>query len=228
MIVEAVCCSAEDCTAAASAGASRIELCTAIELGGLTPSLALLEQAKALCRIPIMAMLRPRAGGFVYTKSEVQTMSRDLDLLEAADGFVFGVLSDRHEIDVDACKVLCPQCGDREKVFHRAFDLLADPFDSLEKLIDLGFDRILTSGQARTAEEGITRLERLHEAAKSRIEILPGGGIRSTNAQIFRGGPWSGIHLAPRRRNLDAFGLEHEVLDASEIAKVSELLAEAR
>lgn len=202
MIVEAVACSVEDALIAEGAGASRIELCSAIELGGLTPSLGLVREVLDKCRHPIMAIVRPRAGGFNYTPSELATMRRDIEVLTEAGvhGVVLGVLRDDQTIDTDACAGLVEGLN-IETVFHRAFDLTPDPRSSLQELIALGFTRVLTSGHSATALEGAASIRELIELADGRIEILAGGGIRPGNVlDVIREGGVDQIHLGPFRQ----------------------------
>lgn len=219
--VEAVCCSAEDCIEAARAGAGRIELCSAIELGGLTPSLGLLRNAKERCPLPIMAMVRPRPGGFCYSEPEMETMLADLDALDKADGFVFGVLTPDRRIDVAQCLRLVEAAGRREKVFHRAFDRVMDPLIGLETLIDLGFTRILTSGLSMTAEHGIEKLKLLIENAAGRIEIMPGGGVRPENVERILATGCTSVHLAPLRDVEDpTASTKYRALDRASVEQV--------
>jgi copper homeostasis protein len=182
MIIEVVAQSPDDAVIAARSGADRLELVSALSLGGLTPSLGSL--IKCLHEgLPIVAMLRPRSGGFAYSQSEFEVMIFDgYSFLNAgAQGLVFGILTPGGEIDRKANGRLITELGG-EAVFHRAFDALPDPFEAMEILIDLGFKRILTSGGRGTALEGAETLRRLHEKADGRIEILPGGGVRPENA----------------------------------------------
>ena len=201
--VEIVCCSLQDCIDSARAGAGRIELCAAIEQGGLTPSIGLLQRAKQSVPIPIMAMIRPRGSGFCYSDWEFETMLADIAAMQAADGFVFGVLTPRRVVDVERCAELVKAAGTKQKVFHRAFDRLLDPLAGLESLIDLGFNRILTSGIAPTAEDGIETLEILIKNAAGRIEIMPGGGIRPENVEAILETKCKSVHLAPMRELQD-------------------------
>ncbi len=185
MIVELVCCSAEDCLLAETAGANRIELTGALEVGGLTPSYGMMEVARRLVSIPIYAMNRPRGGGFDYTEYEFETMLSDTNQMVNCkmDGMVFGVLTSDGEIDLARSGKLVQAAGSMLKIHHRAIDVCRDSFVALEKLIDLGFDRILTSGRENGSLEGADLLKRLHEKADGRIEIMPGGGITPENAQ---------------------------------------------
>jgi copper homeostasis protein len=206
-VVEIVCCSVEDCAAAVKAGAQRIELCSAIELGGLTPSIGLQYLATEEVSVPIISMLRPRAGGFCYTDAELATMIWDARNLRESAGFAFGILTSDCQIDIDACKLLARRMGTglnrREMVFHRAFDLVPDPFEAMEILIDIGFERILTSGKAPRAADGTDLLRRLIDKADGRIEIMPGGGVRSSNVDQVLATGCNSVHLAPRRAAAD-------------------------
>lgn len=179
-----VCCgSAEDVFAAAKAGADRVELNSALYLGGLTPSPGTVRLAKK-AGIPIMVMIRPREGGFCYSGPEIDTMLEDISLFraEGIEGFVFGVLNPDGTLDRERNAILVKACGDREKVFHRAIDLVPDWRAALDILIELGFDRVLTSGQAANAIAGAVTIREMLEYADGRIDILPGGGIRPDNA----------------------------------------------
>jgi copper homeostasis protein len=181
-----ICCgSLEDARAAEEGGADRVELCAALCVGGLTPSLGTILEVESRVRVPVMVMIRPRAAGFHYRESEVAVMERDLEaaLQAGAEGVVFGALEADGSVDVAACRRLRGAAKDREVVFHRAFDVTPDPFRALEQLIDLGFTRVLTSGQRASALLGVTTLRRLVEQAGDRIQILPGGGIRAHNVQ---------------------------------------------
>jgi copper homeostasis protein len=200
IIVEIVCCSVEDALATEAGGADRIELCVALSSGGLTPSLGLLLEVKARTSLPVMAMVRPRAGGFVYSEAELAVMERDAELLAAhgADGIVFGILTEAGNIDTDACRRIAGKAPGRQLVFHRAFDSTPDPLVALETLIGLGFTRALTSGQRKTALDGTETLRQLQEKAAERIEILPGGGIRAHNVrEVLERSGCRQVHLAP-------------------------------
>jgi copper homeostasis protein len=185
ILLEIVCGSIDDALQAQAGGADRIELCSAMFLGGLTPSLGTLQVARAQLTIPIMAMLRPRSGGFCYTEPEFATMERDAESLLAngADGLVFGVLDSEGNIDVTRTRRLRELTGNKQSVVHRAFDVTPDPMRALDQLIELGITRILTSGQRSSALEGSDLIHRLIDHAAGRIEILPGGGIRLHNLE---------------------------------------------
>jgi copper homeostasis protein len=173
-----------DARAAQRAGADRIELCSALELGGLTPSAGLIEQVAREIELPLVVMIRPRAGGFAYNQGEFATMLRDAKLAIDAGvaGIVFGVLDDNAEVDSRRVGQLVSAVQGRESVFHRAFDFVRDQSIALEILIEQGVTRVLTSGGALTAEQGIESLQKLIQQSAGRIEILPAGGIRPENA----------------------------------------------
>jgi copper homeostasis protein len=185
LLLEICCGAAEDAIEAAAGGADRVELCSALFLGGLTPSLGSLLQVKQQTKIPVMAMNRPRAAGFYYSATEFAVMERDADLLleHGADGIVFGVLNPDGTIDVARSRRLRDRIGSRQAVFHRAFDVTPDPIRALEELIDLGITRVLTSGQKSGAPAGAALIRQLTEHARRRIEVLPGAGIDLDNVR---------------------------------------------
>ena len=180
VLLEVCCGSLDDAIEAERGGAQRVELCSCLFLGGLTPSIGSVIEAHRRLKIPIIAMVRPRGGGFCYTEAEFAAMQHDARaMLEAgADGIVFGILNPDGTIDVERNRVLRDIAGRRQSVFHRAIDVTPDPFRALEQLIDLGFTRVLTSGQQDSVPEGLDLIRRLVEHAGDRIEIMPGGGIK--------------------------------------------------
>jgi copper homeostasis protein len=206
ILVEICCASLEDALEAERGGADRVELCSALFLGGLTPSLGTIIEAKARLKIPIMVMIRPRGGGFCYTKSEMAVMERDAVLAaeQGAEGMVFGILNADGGIDEERCKRLRKLIGDRQAVFHRAFDVTPDPFRSLDQLVELGFTRVLTSGQEDTVPEGAQLIKRLIEYAGARIEILPGGGIKPLSLrQVVESTGCKQVHLTAFKTQSD-------------------------
>lgn len=197
----------DDCLAAESGGADRIELCAAITTAGLTPSLGTLIEAKKRVRIPVIAMVRPRAGGFCYSEAEFATMRRDAVLLaeHGADGLVFGLLHSDGAIDATRCGKLLEIAGSRQTVFHRAFDAVPDAERALDELIDLGFTRVLTSGQKKTAQDGLERLRQIMTRAQGRIEVMPGGGVRPHNVgEIVQATGCTQVHLTAFSARCDA------------------------
>lgn len=183
--LEVIATSPDDCCAIEAGGGDRIELCSALELGGLTPSLGLLIEARRRTRLPIMAMVRPRAGGFCYDEGEFAAMLVDAELLlgHGADGLVFGCLHASGMVDVARTAALVRLAGDRQAVFHRAFDVTPDPFAALDVLAGLGVTRVLSSGQSPSALEGAANLRAYRAHAGDRLQILPGGGINLANVE---------------------------------------------
>ncbi|MBX2821405.1 MAG: hypothetical protein KTR29_17045 [Rhodothermaceae bacterium] len=181
--IEACIASVEDAIAAYEGGADRLELNMALRLDGLTPSLGLLREVKAAVPLPVIVMIRPRAFGFYYSSSEFTVMQTDIDafLQEGIAGFAFGILTTEQEIDVPRTRQIVHQIKGVESVFHRAFDITPNPDIALNQLVDLGISRILTSGHMPTAPQGMENLRNLQQKAASRIEILPGSGVNTSN-----------------------------------------------
>lgn len=173
---------------AAKFGIDRLELCANFPEGGETPSAGMLRVLKSEVDIPVFVMIRPRGGDFVYSQKEQIVMKQDIQLLGelGADGFVFGILDERGKVDEAACKMLLRAAGDKPCTFHRAFDASSDLDDSLEKIIRLGFQRILTSGGKNSLTEGLSVLQDLLEKAKDRIIIMPGGGTKAEHVPILK------------------------------------------
>nr|WP_314497330.1 copper homeostasis protein CutC [uncultured Chryseobacterium sp.] len=163
--------------------ADRIEFCADINSGGITPDLEELRYLKGRYSKPIHVMIRPVGGGFLYTDSEFIKMQKDIiELSKAnADGFVFGILDENEEIDVEKNRILVDLANGKPCVFHRAIDRTENIFESAEKLIQLGFKEILTSGGENSAMEGKENLKRLIENYSDEVKILIGGGVRSNN-----------------------------------------------
>lgn len=187
-ILEVCCGSYDDVLAAKAGGADRIELNSALGLGGLTPGLGLFLKAKT-CAIPIICMVRPRGSGFYYDQSDRETMFAEAELFlkQAADGIAFGFLKPDFTIDGEWTEkmVKLVHAYGKQAVFHRAFDCLNDMEGGVRQLIALGVDRVLTSGLKETAPEGITNLKRLQAQYGEQIEILAGGGVRANNAKLI-------------------------------------------
>jgi|CXWL01.1.fsa_nt_gi copper homeostasis protein len=232
--IEVVCQSAEDCRIAQESGADRIEFITLFELGGLTPTGEAVRQAVVNCSLPIVVMVRPRCGGFYYSQLEVELLLAEAKFwLTQTEipiaGIVTGALNEDATLSLPILRQIADCKSERDLVCHRCFDLTPDPIRAMEQLIDLGFTRILTSGQKSSAEEGIELLHQLREHANGRIEILPGGGIRAENAvRILSETGCNQVHLGPFRsvksvaanedRGID-YG-EHLVLDGEKIRRL--------
>jgi len=174
--------------AAQAGGADRIELCSALELGGLTPSAGLVEQVQAQITLPVMVLIRPRAGDFVYSAAEHATMLADIAWCRRARvaGVVLGALTADAEVDVARCRELVDAAGDLDVVFNRAIDVSCDLSRSLEAVINLGCMRVLSSGGATSAMHGAARLRGLVDQARGRIVIMPGAGIDANTVAALR------------------------------------------
>lgn len=169
--------------AAQAGGATRIELCAALELGGVTPSPAQIALVRERVSIPLHVLIRPRAGDFVYDDGEVAVAAADIAHCVAAgcDGVVVGVLTEGGDVDVARCRELVAAAGSLDLTFHRAIDVCRDPARALEGIIGLGFHRVLSSGGAVSAAQGAARLRSLIDQAAGRIAVMPGGGIDAGN-----------------------------------------------
>lgn len=179
-----VCCGdLQSVRAAIEGGAHRVELCEALELDGLTPSEAMMESAIGM-GIPVQVLIRVREGDFVYSKDEICKMRNDIRLARklGAAGVVIGALMPDGSIDEEAIRCMMDEAEGLSVTFHRAFDVCHEPEEALEKIISLGCHRLLTSGQATTAELGIPMLKKLIEQADGRIIIMPGAGVNPQNA----------------------------------------------
>lgn len=187
--VEICCGSYEDCLNAQKGKADRIELNSALHLGGLTPSIGTLKQTKKDVTLPIICMVRPRGAGFYYTEAEYTAMMADAkELLEAgADGLAFGFLHEDGTVDVQRNKTMIDliHSYQKEAVFHRAFDCAKDAYATMETLIELGVDRVLTSGLEAKAWDGRALIKDLQEKYGAKIEILAGSGVNATNAKAL-------------------------------------------
>lgn len=176
--------SVESAVKAQEGGAYRVELCAGIPEGGTTPSFGDIRAARILLdETKLHIIIRPRGGDFLYSPLEQEIMMHDIHAAGTlgADGVVFGCLTAEGEIDVPLMKKLMMSAGRMSVTFHRAFDMCAHPKKALEQLIDLGVDRILTSGQEATAEQGIPLLKELVAQANGRIIIMPGCGVNAGN-----------------------------------------------
>lgn len=169
--------------AAERAGAHRIELCSALDVGGLTPSQGLIRAAVHQLTIPVNVLIRPREGHFCYSENELDIMLDDIRFCHEAGvhGVVVGALTAENQLDLPKMEAMKKMAADMEIVCHRAFDFTADPAAALEQLIALGFERVLSSGQSPSAYEGRFLLKKLVEQAAGRISVMPGAGISAEN-----------------------------------------------
>ncbi len=218
----------EAAVAAERGGAQRIELCADLPSGGLTPSEDLMRTARAKVKLPIFAMIRPRAGNFVYSAQEVARMHSEIDTAKrlGMDGIVLGLLTKDRRVDIERTRELVKTAQPLPVTFHRAFDDAADLNVALEDVIAADAARILTSGGVATAPAGIARLARLVAAAKDRIVILPGGGINAYNAlNVARQTGARELHSG--LGSMLAYGQEDYDLFESEVRKLASQLASA-
>jgi copper homeostasis protein len=213
--LEIACFNSDAALIAQQNGADRVELCDSMHLGGISPTLELVEKVRAELSIDLYVMIRPRGGNFVYTEEEFLQMKTTILAFKKlkVDGFVFGILDENNRIDSEKNKELVHLAHPYPCTFHRAFDEVSDVFQSLEDVIKFGFTTILTSGQAQNVVDGITVLSELVQKANNRITIMPGGGLRSANIEF--------IH-----RNTNALCYHSSaIIDESEIPSASEIQA---
>ncbi len=189
--------SPEGLAAAITGGADRIELCSALAVGGLTPSRGLMDMAAA-SPVPVYAMIRPRDGDFVYGASDVEVMLADIRAARDAGlaGVVYGANNPDGTLNIPVLRALAAAAHDMGQTLHRALDLAPDLDQALEDAITLGLPRILTSGGATTAIKGADRLERLFARAAGRIVIMPGSGINARTVGALRHLPLTDIHAS--------------------------------
>ncbi len=185
--------------AAAAAGAARVELCSALLEGGLTPSRGMIRRAREVGGVKLHVIIRPRGGDFLFDEDEFQIMRADIETAKAegADGVVIGALTATGEIDARQIRELIALARPLSVTFHRAFDMTPDPAQALETLIGLGVDRVLTSGQEASVLEGLPLIVELIKRAGDRIVVMPGGGITARNlARIVAAASPREIHFA--------------------------------
>ena len=176
-------------------GADRIELCSALDLGGLTPSAGVMRQA-AGCGVPVFAMIRPRAGHFIWSPDEMAVMASDIAMAREAglEGVVLGASLPDGRLDLNALATLIEHADGMGLTLHRCFDLVPDPAQAMEQAINLGFHRILTSGCARKAPDGAAVIETLFARAQGRIIIMPGSGVNAESVGALRHLPLQEVH----------------------------------
>ena len=171
--------------AAEAGGAQRVELCSALIEGGLTPSLGLIRTVQARLNIGVHVMVRPRAGDFLYSEEEMAVMREDIRLAAecGVQGIVLGLLTAESDIDVERTRELIALARPMQVTFHRAMDMVRDVEEALEQVIETGADRVLTSGGEPTALQGRSRLKQLVLASEGRIGLIVGGGVRPENVR---------------------------------------------
>lgn len=198
MLLEICAASYQSAINAQNAGAHRIELCSELAVGGLTPSYGLLKTVLATATIPVNVLIRPRSGNFTYSEAEFAIMKTDIQLCKdlGCNGIVSGVLYPDNTIDMARTLELIEWSKPIEFTFHRAFDWVENSLEALDQLITMGANSVLTSGKKQTALEGMKLLKLLKERAKNNIIILPGGGINKKNAFLFKNKGFKEIHCS--------------------------------
>lgn len=211
--LEIACFNWESVVIAQESGADRVELCANMQEGGTTPDFEIARKVRDELSIKLNVMIRPRGGDFVYTDAEFEQMKSEIKQFKKikVDGFVFGILNTDSSFDMDRNKELVALASPVPCTFHRAFDVVANVYESLELLIDCGFKTVLTSGQAENVVEGMDVLQALVEKAEGRIVVMPGGGLRSEN-----------IKLLDQKVNA-SFYHSSAITDSSEIANGDEI-----
>ena len=184
ILFEACVDSPESSIAAQEGGADRLELCADLLEGGITPSAGTIDLVCKKVNIPVMVMVRPRGGDFCYSDYEFEEMKRDIELAKQYNisGVVFGILNEDGTVDKKRVNELVQLARPLKITFNRAFDMTRDPFEALNNLIELGIERVLTSGHEINVDEGIETLKKLVERSENKIIIMPGGGVNENNA----------------------------------------------
>ena len=193
--------------AAVRGGADRLELCANLVIGGTTPSHALFRQVRRDCAVPVNVLIRPRFGDFLYSCQELEEMAEEIVRFRelGADGIVTGVLTPQGELDRESMARLMERAGGLPVTLHRAFDMTRDPFATLETAAALGCRTILTSGQARSAPEGLEQLKQLNARAAGRISIMAGAGVNRSNIrQLHQEAGICSFHTSARRGAVDS------------------------
>ena len=186
MIKEACVETFEEAKLAEKCGANRIELCSDLANDGLTPSFELMKKSCSELKIPVMVMIRPRAGNFVYTATEIAQMKADIDLAKqaGAHGVVFGLLTSKNKIDLTNTRILADYAKPLPVTFHKAIDELKDPVDGVKNLIQIeNIKRILTSGGKPTAKEGQETIRKMAEESEGKITMLVAGKVLESNIE---------------------------------------------
>ena len=188
MIIEVCAESYEYALKAGKAGADRIELCKDLHLDGLTPDYETAKRTIDKLNITVFILIRPREGDFIYSDEEFELMKQDIIKFKemGCKGIVSGILNNDNTIDIKRTKELVELSRPLEFTFHRAFDVVSNPLKEIEKLINMGVDRVLTSGQKEKAMDGLDLLKQLKNISKNRIKIMPGSGINKSNIVNFK------------------------------------------
>ncbi|PWL40486.1 copper homeostasis protein CutC [Flagellimonas aquimarina] len=197
MLIEVCANSLESALNAQEAGADRIELCSELGVGGITPSHGLIEMVKERLDIPIHVLIRPRSGHFNYSEQEFEVMKKDIALCVKMeiDGIVSGILQSDFVLDFERTKELVEASRPLKFTFHRAFDWIPDPWQTMEQFEDLGIAYVLSSGQQTSALKGLNLLTDLNTITKKCV-VMAGGGINPENVEKFKNAKLKAIHLS--------------------------------
>lgn len=212
-------------------GAKRVELCAALNEGGLTPSLGMIQACVKATKSEVFVMIRPSSGGFVYTEEEIRLMEQDIKAVGnvGAAGVVFGVLDENHKINIQHNMFLMEAAiqSNLKTTFHRAIDVSDNPLKAIEHIINIGFDRILTSGAKANAADGIQLIQELNRKAKGQLEIMAGSGVNANNVSNFQAIGLNAIHFTARKRKAEVLALdmgEKYEVDDDKIASIVQKL----
>jgi copper homeostasis protein len=188
-------------------GVESIELCSSLALGGISPTLSLLDYAFKNTTIPIQAMVRPRPGNFNYSEAELNACINEISLMKQFNisGIVFGALTDDNKVDINACKKIYSIAHqlNLELTFHRAVDMTLNYEEAIEQIIEIGFTRILTSGHTDNVEKGIETLAEMQSKHGSQIQIMAGGGVKSSNIELLQQANLKYIHCSASMSKID-------------------------
>ncbi|SEP98665.1 copper homeostasis protein CutC [Flavobacterium urocaniciphilum] len=212
--LEIACFNLDSALIAQENGADRVELCAEMEVGGTTPNFEITKQVRNVISVDLNVMIRPRGGNFVYSDAEFEQMKNEILKFKemGVNGFVFGILNEDNSVNKSQNSELVALAKPFPSTFHRAFDEVSDAFQSLEEIIQCGFQTILTSGQQPNVMEGTNQLKELVSKANNRIVIMPGGGLRSTNIEVLQ------------EQTKATFYHSSAITDGSEIANPEEII----
>ena len=229
MIFELCTDSVEGAIAAENFGVKRIELCSALSVGGLTPNYGLIKQCINKSNVEVHVMIRHKEGDFCYSKEDVELMKIDIDLAKQAgvQGVVFGILNENNEVsDFNEELLIYSKKLNLQVTFHRAFDLVSDYKKAIKKITDFGFDRLLTSGLKETAQQGLHIIKYLQENFGDRIEIMAGSGVNSSNAMKIANSGVKNLHFTAGKKINESSKLNmgsRMVIDEEKIKNIMDL-----
>lgn len=216
--------SIEACHTAARLGVDRVELCASPSDGGITPSIAAIEQASAIEGIDISVMIRPRGGDFLYSNDEFKIMLRDIEYARkaGATGVVFGILTPDGKVDIRRTRLLVEAAHGMETTFHRAVDMTSDYTQAINDIIDTGCTRILTSGGYDKAIDGIEGIVQAIAIASGRIEVMIGSGVTSANARQLASIGANALHFSAKRMEASAMNFRNPRISMGGNSRIDE------